>query len=280
MMGITHVGLFTAGGIYGSVASPPSSYWFPPIAPSLISPTTLGLFSSDPNNHWDKPQGRWSCSLSLHFQDNSRISIVITIILILSSFCNSNPPYSSNLAIASCPSPHLLPNNPSQKYPPHLFKQLLMFLQLLLLLLGNSGKFLVLLLDSIETPCSFFLMSQCVKFFLFFRPSYAAITKYPPWPSLRQLGNHLANTWSKFDSHLVATENLNIAIIIILINYIIIMIVITKLIVITTRSSAPLEMPVHRWHWILSLLEHGDHDHHHNHNNPGRRIPTNFFNNI
>ena len=146
----------------------PRSYWFPPIAPSLISPTTLGLFSSDPNNHWDKPQGRRSCSLSLHFQRHSRISIVITIILLLPPFCNSNPPYSSNLAIASCPSPHLLPNNPSQKYPPHLFKQLLMFLQLLLLLLGNSGKFLVLLLDSIETPCSFFLMSQCVRFSLSF----------------------------------------------------------------------------------------------------------------
>ena len=83
MMGITHVGLFTAGKIYGSVVSPPPSYWFPPIAPSLISPTTLGLFSSDPNNHWDEPQGRRLCSLSLHFQHHSRISIVITIILLL-----------------------------------------------------------------------------------------------------------------------------------------------------------------------------------------------------
>ena len=121
MMGITHVGLFTAGGIYGSVVSPPPSYWFPPIAPSLISPTTLGLFSSDPNNHWDEPQGRRLCSLSLHFQHHSRISIVITIILILPPFCNSNPPYSSNLALASCPSPHLLGKVPSCKISSFLY---------------------------------------------------------------------------------------------------------------------------------------------------------------
>ena len=56
------VGAFTTDGIYGSVvpsytllpSSPPrSSYWFPPIAPSLISPTTRGRPNPDPNRHRD-----------------------------------------------------------------------------------------------------------------------------------------------------------------------------------------------------------------------------------
>ena len=42
MMGITHVGLFTAGGIYGSVASPPSVLLVPPHRP----------FPNLPNNSW------------------------------------------------------------------------------------------------------------------------------------------------------------------------------------------------------------------------------------